>query len=157
MKSILRLLTLATLLPVLSTPGMAQRTQAPVDELEADTGAQNCVRLRRINRTEIIDNRTIAFHMRGGDIYLNRLDRACRGLDRGDPISYRTATGRLCSVDMITIVDRFDLGLMGPTCGLGMFTPTSQEAIDILKGEDEPADVEVTVVPIEIEQPEEAE
>ena len=41
---------------------------------------KDCVSIRRIDRTEIIDDRTIVFHMIGKEIYLNKLPRRCPGL-----------------------------------------------------------------------------
>lgn len=117
----------------------------PVDRSET-----RCIRVSAIDRIEIVDDRNLAFHMRNGDIYLNRLDRACRGLDRGRPYSYRASGGRLCSVDAISMIDDrpFDL-TSGSSCGLGEFSPIDEESLAILKGEEEEA--EITVVPIEVE------
>ena len=118
------------------------------DAADAAEEPARCITLSRIDRTEVIDDRTIAFHMRNGDIYLNRLDRACRNLDRGRPFSYRTSTSQLCSVDVITILEEFGVGLSpGASCGLGLFEPSDEEELALLKGEEEPA--EITTVPVE--------
>ena len=110
-----------------------------------------CLSLTRIDHTEVIDNRTIAFFMLNGDIYINRLDQACRNLDRGRPFSYRTSTSQLCSVDVITLLENFGAGL-NPTisCGLGVFEPADEDLIEILRGDEQPADV--TVEEIEVDQ-----
>ncbi|MGD8341663.1 MAG: DUF6491 family protein [Gammaproteobacteria bacterium] len=109
-----------------------------------------CVQVSRIDRTEVIDDRTIVFYMRGRTIYVNRLDRACPGLDRGNPFSYRTSTSRICSADSITVLENTAFGLSrGFTCGLGEFEPSNEEAIALLKGDEEEADI--TVVPVEID------
>ena len=137
----LLLLCLLSLLPL--SPASAQGDE--------DNDPARCIRISLIDRTEIIDDRTIAFHMRGGDIYLNQLDRTCIGLDRGDPFSYGTATGQICRNDFITIIERGGFGLQrGASCGLGMFTPTDEESLSMLKGEEEEA--EVTIESIEVEE-----
>jgi hypothetical protein len=110
-----------------------------------------CVSVASIDRTEVIDDRTIAFFLSGGRIYVNRLDRACPNLNRGRPFSYRTSTGQLCSVDVITVVEDFGQGLdRGASCGLGEFVPTDKETLEMLKGEREP--VEVTPEEVEVEE-----
>ena len=80
----------------------------------------DCVDLARIDHTRVRDNRTIDFHMRGGEVYRNRLRHECSGLGFEDSFAYRTSTGRLCSVDLIT-VSRSGGGPAGPTCALGSF------------------------------------
>lgn len=114
-------------------------------------GPVRCVRLNRLDRTEVIDNRRIAFFLRNGDIYLNRLDHECQNLDRGRPFSYRTSNRQLCDVDTITIIENLGFGFSpGATCSLGTFLPVNEADLAILKGEEVPA--EVTVTDIEIAQ-----
>ena len=80
----------------------------------------------------------------------DRLDRACPGLDRDRPFSYRANNSRICSIDSITVLENSAFGLTrGFTCGLGVFEPSNEEAIALLKGEQEEA--EVTVIDIEVE------
>ena len=142
MKRSSKLLSLCSLAPIFFHASQAQ---------EVDDGEERCIRVSRIDRTEIIDNQRIAFHMRGGDIYLNRLDRECRNLDRGQPFTYSTSTGNLCSSDFITLLDRFGLELRrGLSCGLNVFEPIDEEQLAMLKGEEDEA--EITVIPIEVEE-----
>ena len=79
----------------------------------------DCVELSRIDRTRVRDNRTIDFHMRGGQVYRNRLRHECPGLAFEDSFAYRTSIGRLCSVDLVTV--NRNGGGSGPTCALGPF------------------------------------
>jgi len=114
---------------------------------------ERCVRLTRVDRTEIIDEHNIAFHMRGGDVYINRLTRTCRGLRQNRPFTYSSTNGQLCSSDFIYVLEDFGAGLTrSSACNLGMFMPSSVDAIALLNGEEEPG--EVTVTDIEIEQDE---
>jgi hypothetical protein len=80
----------------------------------------DCIALSRIDRTRILDSRTIDFHMRGREVYRNRLPNECPGLAFEDSFTYRTSLGRLCSVDLIA-VNRSGGGPAGPTCALGPF------------------------------------
>lgn len=109
-----------------------------------------CVSLSRIDRTEVIDDRTIAFYMRGSDIYLNRLRRTCTNLEREGRFSYRTATSQLCSSDFISVLEDFGLGLSrGATCSLDFFVPSHEEEIALLKEEVEAAEVSVEEIDLE--------
>jgi hypothetical protein len=110
-----------------------------------------CIQASRIDRTEIIDERTVVFYMRGRRIYVNHLDRACPGLDRGKPFAYRTTNSRLCSIDTITVLENSAFGMTrGFSCRLGEFEPADEEVIALLKGEEEEADI--TVVPVEVDE-----
>ena len=115
-----------------------------------------CVQTTRIDRTEVIGDDVIVFYMRGRAIFINRLDRSCPGLDRGQPFSYRTTNSRLCNSDSITVLENSAFGLQrGFTCGLGVFEPADEEVVALLKGEEQEADV--TVVPVEVEPEDEDE
>ncbi|HEX8381010.1 MAG TPA: DUF6491 family protein [Allosphingosinicella sp.] len=85
-----------------------------------------CVELSRIDHTRVRDDRTIDFHMRGREVYRNRLRHECSGLAFDDSFAYRNSTGRLCSVDLVT-VNRSGGG-PGPTCALGTFQRIETEA-----------------------------
>lgn len=122
---------------------------APASAQGVDGEPVRCVQTTRIDRTEVIGDDIIVFYMRGRDIFVNRLDRSCPGLDRG-PFSYRSNNSRLCSIDTITVLENSAFGLTrGFTCGLGIFEPADEEVVALLKGDEEEA--EVTVVPIEVE------
>lgn len=79
----------------------------------------DCIGLSRIDYTRVRDDRTIDFYMRGREVYRNRLPAECPGLAFDESFTYRTSTGRLCSVDLIA-VNRSG-GSAGPTCALGPF------------------------------------
>jgi hypothetical protein len=117
-------------------------------------GAENCVSLSAIRSTKIVDDQTIIFYMRGGDIYINRLPRRCTGLKRGDGYSYETSLTQLCNTDIIRVLQRFGGAIPRPTlsCGLGFFQPTTSEAVDLLINE--PPEVQPEAVEPELEAPE---
>jgi len=117
-------------------------------------GAENCVRLSAIRNTRIVDDQTIIFYMRGGNIFINRLPRRCNGLKRGDGYSYETSLSQLCNTDIIRVLERFGSALPRPTvaCGLGFFQPTTAEAVDLLINE--PPEVDPEAVEPELEAPE---
>ncbi|HYW17226.1 MAG TPA: DUF6491 family protein [Allosphingosinicella sp.] len=87
----------------------------------------DCLNLARIDRTRVLDNRTIDFHLRGGEVYRNRLRDECPGLAFEDSFTYRTSAGRLCSVDLISVNRSGGGGPAGPTCPLGAFQRIEKE------------------------------
>ena len=137
---------------VLSSWSFALDAQA--DDERRDGEPLRCLSLSRIDHTEIIDNHSIAFFLKGGDIYLNRLQRACPGLRPGQAFSYRTGTGRLCNVDTIRVLENYGLGLsLSAACGLGPFTPIGADALAVLKGEYAgPEEDTITVIEVEVEE-----
>ena len=130
------------------------------DEQEDDDGsnrpegAELCVSLSGIRKTRIVDDQTIIFYMRGGEIFINRLPRRCVGLARGDGYSYETSLTRLCNTDIIRVLQRFGGAFPRPTtaCGLGFFQPTTKEAVELLL--DEPPEVDPEAADPELEAPE---
>lgn len=133
---------LLLLAPLASVSAQGARDDQPV----------RCINVSRIDRTEVIDDKTIVFHMRGGDIYINHLENTCMNLAREDRFSYRTSTRQLCAIDSISVLERsgFGIGLQrGVSCGLSEFTPADEEIVAMLKGDIEEA--EITVEELEVE------
>ncbi len=92
---------------------------------------KSCITRSQIRSTDVIDDQTIDFKMRNGDIYRNNLPNKCSGLRFEEAFSYRTSTNRLCNVDIIRVLDntagRIDTR---GACGLGRFqeiTKTKRE------------------------------
>lgn len=125
------------------------QSQAGADEAFDERTRQDCIVLRRIDTTSVIDDRTVLFYMRGGEVYENRLDRVCPRLERAGRFSYRVATGRLCQNDTITVFDPFDLA-PGVTCGLGDFRPILAEEAERLEQGPDPAEDEIEVETIDV-------
>jgi hypothetical protein len=131
------------------TPAAAQ------DDL-ASGGPERCITLTRLDKTEIIDDRTIIFMMRGGAIYLNHLARECPGLKREEHFMYSPTSNRLCDIDTVTVLEQWGFGLTrGFTCALGVFHPISEAELEDLRNPVEgessgaPGDGEFEVVPVE--------
>lgn len=104
------------------------------DDRERDMSAVQCLRVVDIDGIDIVNNQTLVFRMRGGDIYRNDLPHSCPGLRRNDTLMYRTSVGRLCNVDVITVLEDWGFGFSpGASCGLGMFHPITEEIADELK------------------------
>lgn len=74
--------------------------------------------------------------MRNNIIYHNELARHCPGLASAETFSYRSNFSRLCSIDVITVLNKLGGGLSrGSSCGLGEFLPISAEEAEALEEE----------------------
>lgn len=92
------------------------------DKIEKIGEPINCINSRQIRSTNVIDNKTIDFRMSGGKTYRNSLPNSCPGLKIEDAFSYRSSVNRLCSVDIIRVLESFGGQLReGAGCGLGKF------------------------------------
>lgn len=100
-----------------------------------DRTPQSCITVSRIDRTEVIDDRTVIFHMRGRDAaYRNYLPRRCPNLARNNRFMYEVRGSQLCDIDTITVLEQFGTRLdRGFTCRLGEFHPVTAEDIEELK------------------------
>ena len=144
----IRRLSSAMLLVAAMASAQAQQSE-PDAELEVnvlevnlpDRTPEKCLLSNRISRTEVVDDRTVLFYTRGGDVYQNILPGDCPGLKRNSRFTYEPFSNRLCDSDTVTVLVRFGRDLSrGSTCRLGEYHPLSEwEAEDLLLAKDEPA------------------
>ncbi len=122
--------------PAEKSPDGSEQRGSAIEELLAD--GEHCISLNRIDHTRVVDDQSILFYMRGGDVYLNRLPHRCPGLRWEEAFMYRTSIGRLCDLDIITVLDNMGFGYSpGASCGLGMFYPISEvTAQELLQARD---------------------
>ncbi len=111
------------------------------DDAAFNRTPRDCVITQSIARTDILDDQTIIFFMRGKNVaYRNYLPKKCPGLKRWERFSYQVTAGRLCSIDLITVLENGAIGSgfnRGFTCRLGDFHPLSPEDIASLRVEKE--------------------
>ncbi len=88
----------------------------------ADDKAPNCLQLSQIDHTEVVDDQTILFYMRGKQIWKNTLPYKCPSLGFEKAFSHKTSTNDYCSVDTITVLYNAGGLREGASCGLGKFT-----------------------------------
>ncbi len=102
--------------------GVYAKDRKPAPEMRAIGEAKNCVNLRSIRSTNVVDNQTIDFKMNGGKTLRNVLPYSCPSLKMQDAFSYRTSLNQLCSVDVIRVLNNYGGRLNeGAACGLGKF------------------------------------
>ena len=111
-------LPLALLLALAATPVLARTREIPP---ATPTGpAVDCISTINL-RTRVRSDDVIDFIV-AGQTYRNTLPQSCPTLGFEQRFAYRLQTTRLCSLDIITILQ--DPGLSrGPSCGLGKFQP----------------------------------
>jgi hypothetical protein len=114
---------------------------AAADDEDAalDRTPRDCVYTSSVRRTEVLDDQTIIFYMRGNKVaYRNYLSRKCPGLARAGRFMYEVRGSRLCNIDTITVLEQWGVGLQpGFTCRLGDFHPLSPAEIANMKSEKE--------------------
>lgn len=102
-------------LSLVTAPAMADGDKAEPAAKEAVKGP-NCLQLHTIDRTEVVDDYTILFHLKDNKTYVSRLPFRCHGLKFERGFAYSTSIPQICgNVDFITVVRR------GTTCPLGTF------------------------------------
>ena len=112
------------LVTLFCSPAGAQDKQVDVTEEEPvyDENTAQCISLRDIRRTKVVDDRNVLFYTRGKTVYHNVLPRSCSGLAREDRFSYQTSIGRLCRLDQISVLYNDPFGMRaGNRCSLGVF------------------------------------
>jgi Family of unknown function (DUF6491) len=120
-------------LTVLLAVACASSLASAQEEDTFDRTPVDCISVTSIDRTDVIDDQTILFFMRGKKIYRNYLPRKCPGLQRQDRFAYETKSNRLCDIDTVTVLEQWGTRLnAGFTCPLGAFHPISPEEVEEL-------------------------
>ncbi|MEY2882551.1 MAG: hypothetical protein RL490_275 [Pseudomonadota bacterium] len=88
----------------------------------------NCITIRNIRQTKVVDDQTIDFVMTGNKIYRNTLPISCPRLGFERAFMYQTSVAQLCNVDIITVLQQGGGNVRGASCGLGKFTPIAPPA-----------------------------
>lgn len=81
----------------------------------------DCIDLNRVRNSRVIPGTAIIWDA-GSVVYVNRPDSGADALNRWDAMLTRTPTGRLCSVDTVTMVDT-PTHMMTGIVFLGEFVP----------------------------------
>jgi hypothetical protein len=129
-ESIMRIFTPLLIASTVAAGGLALASASAAEKASKDDKyiiktvgePKSCIMRSNIRSTEVIDNQTIDFKMRNGDIYRNKLPSKCSGLSFNEAFSYRTSTNQLCNVDIIRPLDNTAgrIETRG-ACGLGKF------------------------------------
>lgn len=108
-------------------PAQADQRRSPEQQLERALEGRvagepvNCVNLRNVRNSRVIDRTAILFDA-GGTIYVNRPRSGAESLDRNDTQVVRSFSGQLCAIDTIRMVDPVS-GMFRGSVFLGEFVP----------------------------------
>lgn len=111
----------------LALPAQADQRRSPEQQLERALEGRvagepvNCVNLRSVRNSRIIDRTAILFDV-GGIVYVNRPRSGAESLDRSDTQVLRSFGSQLCSIDTIRMVDPVS-GIFRGSVFLGEFVP----------------------------------
>jgi hypothetical protein len=129
-----------------SDAAAAQQGGAPTENAAAeaksddfDRTPKDCITVTNIRETKVLDDSTILFYMRGSSKVTYRISLpqgSCPNLAREDRFSYKTTMNRLCSSDLITVLEQWGVGLReGFSCRLGLFYPIPYDEAELLRKE----------------------
>lgn len=94
---------------------------------EGEEKTQQCIRLRDIDQTPIIDNKTILVEMRGNKYKRIDLINRCSGLKIEGGFSYSTSINQLCIQDTLRVLRA------GSVCMIDKIVDITPEQADALK------------------------
>ena len=91
----------------------------------------NCLSRTAIRQSRVQSDRVIDFEVTGGDIYRVTLPNRCPRLGLERAFSYRTSINRLCSTEIIYVLETFGGEIRETSgCGLSEFVPVEYLAGD---------------------------
>lgn len=82
----------------------------------------DCIRLRDVRSSEVIDGVAIVYEMPGGRLLVNRPRSGASSLRQSDILLTRTVSGELCAPDAVELVDPLSYFPRG-FVSLGAFVP----------------------------------
>ncbi len=103
-------------LAILALSACSDDEPAPTDATTAGNGV--CIQATAIDHTQIVDDRTILFFMKGGQSWKNTMHFDCPSLKIEDGFAFVTDFSEICSNSQTIRVLR-----SGSLCELGQFTP----------------------------------
>lgn len=112
---------------LLAVPALA-KDKVPLPPAKVIGEPINCVIIRNIRQTNVIDDKTIDFVINGKKVYRNTLPMSCPRLGFERSFSYQTSLSQLCNVDIITVLQQGGGNIRGASCGLGKFVPIEPPA-----------------------------
>jgi Family of unknown function (DUF6491) len=139
---------------------LARALDAVAQDEFLDRSPEDCISVNRIRNTEVLDDRTILFYMRGSRVYRNFLRDNCPNLGRSKRFLLESRTGRLCESDLITVLEQFSSRLdPGFTCRIGAFHPVTKAEAELMELDPDAATAierSVEITPVELPEDEAA-
>ena len=120
----MRPVLIAPVLVVLALAAATSAAREPLPDATPVGKAESCIPLHSIRQSRVRSDSVIDIETTGGRVYRNVLPHACPSLGFEERFSYQTSLDRLCSTDIITVIQS-PPGISGPSCGLGEFQPVT--------------------------------
>ena len=109
---------------LLGLAGCATNSSAPSRTASQASTKNVCLQTYLIDHTEVPDDSTILFHMKGGKIWKNSLPFPCSDLKFQGGFQYTTDIDEICSnLQTIRVIEQGGGPRLGAVCQLGEFTP----------------------------------
>lgn len=105
--------------------GQSDRARQALDKALSGRSAGapvDCISADHADDVQIVDDRTILYRPVGKVVWRNDLPHACPSLGPHETLAVELWGSRLCRNDRIRVVHP-GMGLPGPSCALGRFTP----------------------------------
>ena len=103
-------------------------------DAEGASGTEECIARLRIDRTEVLNERFVVFHMRGAKKYLVQFRHRCPGLRRRGPIELESRSFQVCAMDSIRGHYGTGItGMWGPRCLIPGFEPVTEAQIEFIE------------------------
>ncbi len=121
-------LALCTVVATFSTFATAEEAD-PLAGYTAIGESQPCIETFLVRDTKVLDDSTVLFRMRNGELYVNQLSSACPQLAVYNSFTYEThGIARLCNNDRITVFHsgRPQEFSAGATCGINEFQEVAE-------------------------------
>ena len=114
---------------------IAEILSSEVSDEEYDE-AKRCLNKSRIDRTEVLNEHFVVFHMRNKEKYLIQFEKRCYGLKRNRATRFETSSFRICAHDSIQGLIGFGGdGHWGPRCFIPGFEPITKDQLTFIKEE----------------------
>lgn len=120
-------------------PARNEQLDSVLAQFDTDTdyaATERCLPTFRYDTVEVLDEQHLLFKSRQGDKYwLNKLRQRCAGLRPNDTLYFELRDNRVCSLDMVSVVDRtfFFWQRTGPSCGLGEFHELTEPQAQLIR------------------------
>ena len=95
---------------------------------------ERCINRRLVRKTEVLDDRHIAFQVSRSEYYLAQFEHRCIGMRRKQPIQIVSRGSGICEFDRVRPIDDFGGGAMlGAVCSMPKLQKITKEQLVALK------------------------
>lgn len=113
---------------------VADILSGPASDVDGAPATEECIARLRIDRTQVLNERFVVFHMRGAKKYLVQFRHRCPGLRRRGAIELESRSFQVCAMDSIRGHYGVGItGMWGPRCLIPGFQPVTEAQIEFIE------------------------